>query len=46
VGLLLIIDLSTRWVTLDTHRIEGWMGLTAGLDKEARGKILCLCRET
>jgi len=23
---------------------EDWMGLRAGLDTEARGKILCLCR--
>jgi hypothetical protein len=26
-----------------TLRIGGWVGLTAGLDTEARGKILCLC---
>jgi hypothetical protein len=30
--------------TSDIHWIGGWMGLRAGLDTEARGKILCLCR--
>jgi hypothetical protein len=30
--------------TLVTHWIGGWMGLRAGLDTEAREKILCLCR--
>jgi hypothetical protein len=25
-----------------THWIEEWVGLRAGLDTEARGKILCL----
>jgi hypothetical protein len=28
----------------DTHCTGGWMGPRAGLDTEARGKILCLCR--
>jgi hypothetical protein len=27
----------------DTHRIEGWVSLSAGLDIEATGKILHLC---
>jgi hypothetical protein len=27
-----------------THCIGGWVGPRAGLDAEARGKILCLCR--
>jgi hypothetical protein len=27
-----------------THCTGGWVGLRAGLDTEARGKILCLCR--
>jgi hypothetical protein len=27
-----------------THCTGGWMGLRAGLDTEARGKILCPCR--
>jgi hypothetical protein len=27
-----------------THWIGGWVGLSAGLDTEARGKILCLCQ--
>jgi hypothetical protein len=27
-----------------THCTEGWVGLTAGLDTVARGKIMCLCR--
>jgi hypothetical protein len=26
-----------------TNWIEGWVGLRAGLDSEATGKILCLC---
>jgi hypothetical protein len=30
--------------TPGTHWIGGWVGLCAGLDTEARGKILCLCR--
>jgi hypothetical protein len=30
--------------TPGTHWIGGWMGLTAGLDTEAWGRILCLCR--
>jgi hypothetical protein len=29
-----------------THWIGGWVGLRAGLDTEARGKIICLCRES
>jgi hypothetical protein len=28
-----------------THWTGGWVGLRAGLDTEARGKILCLCRD-
>jgi hypothetical protein len=28
----------------NTHWIWGWMGLRAGLDTKARGKILCLCQ--
>jgi hypothetical protein len=27
-----------------THWIGGWVGLRAGLDTEARGKLLYLCR--
>jgi hypothetical protein len=27
-----------------TRCIGGWVGPTAGLDAETRGKILCLCR--
>jgi hypothetical protein len=27
----------TRW-------IGGWVGLTAGMDTEARGKVLCFCQ--
>jgi hypothetical protein len=27
-----------------THWIRGWVGLRAGLDTEATGKIRCLCR--
>jgi hypothetical protein len=30
--------------TSGTHWIGGVVGLSAGLDSEARGKILCLCR--
>jgi hypothetical protein len=30
--------------TPGTYWIGGWVGLRAGLDTEARGKILCLCR--
>jgi hypothetical protein len=30
--------------TPGTHLIEGWVDLRAGLDTEARWKILCLCR--
>jgi hypothetical protein len=29
--------------TSGTHWTGGWMGLRAGLDTEARGKILSLC---
>jgi hypothetical protein len=29
---------------LSTHWIRGWVGLTAGLDTETRGKILYLCQ--
>jgi hypothetical protein len=36
---------SREW-TLSTHWIGGWVGLRAGLDTEARGKILCLCLES
>jgi hypothetical protein len=55
--LLLILNLGTRlgWVvsitprphiTPGTHCTGGWVGPRAGLDAEARGKILCLCRGT
>jgi hypothetical protein len=30
--------------TPGTHCTGGWVGFRAGLDTEARGKILCLCR--
>jgi hypothetical protein len=30
--------------TPGTHYTGGWVGPRAGLDTEARGKILCLCR--
>jgi hypothetical protein len=30
--------------TTSTHWIGGWEGLRAGLDIEAKGKILCLCQ--
>jgi hypothetical protein len=30
--------------TPGTHCTGGWVGLRAGLDTEARGKIICLCR--
>jgi hypothetical protein len=30
--------------TLGTHFTGGWVGPRAGLDTEARGKILCVCR--
>jgi hypothetical protein len=30
--------------TPGTHCTGGWVGLRAGLDTEARGKILYLCR--
>jgi hypothetical protein len=30
--------------TPGTHCIGGWVGPIAGLDTEARGKILCLCQ--
>jgi hypothetical protein len=30
--------------TPGTHWIGGWLGLRAGLDTDARGKILCLSR--
>jgi hypothetical protein len=30
----------TTWI----HWIGGWVGLRAGLDREAGGKILCPCR--
>jgi hypothetical protein len=32
--------------TPGTHCTGGWVGPRAGLDTEARGKILCLCRES
>jgi hypothetical protein len=55
VQLLFILDLGTKWEWVvrvtprprfppGTHWIGGWVGLRAGLDTEARGKILCLCR--
>jgi hypothetical protein len=31
-------------LTPGAHCTEGWVGLRAGLDTEARGKILYLCR--
>jgi hypothetical protein len=31
-----------EWIP-DTHWIGGWVDLRAGLETEARGKILCLC---
>jgi hypothetical protein len=33
-----------REKTPGTHCTGGWVGRRAGLDAEARGKILCLCR--
>jgi hypothetical protein len=32
--------------TPGTHCTGGWVGPRAGLDKEARGKILCRCRDS
>jgi hypothetical protein len=32
--------------TSGTHWVGGWVGLRAGLDTEARGEILYLCRES
>jgi hypothetical protein len=32
--------------TSGTHCTGGWLGPRAGLDTEARGKILCLCLES
>jgi hypothetical protein len=29
-----------------THWTGGWVGLSAGLDTEASGKLLCLCRRS
>jgi hypothetical protein len=34
---------SKEWIP-GTHWIQGWVDLRAGLDTEARGKILCMCR--
>jgi hypothetical protein len=35
----------TPWErTPSTHCTGGWVGTRAGLDREATGKILCLCR--
>jgi hypothetical protein len=31
--------------TAITHCISGWVGPRAGLDAQARGRILCLCRD-
>jgi hypothetical protein len=36
--------LYSRERTPDTHCTGGWVGLRAGLDTEARGKIRCLWR--
>jgi hypothetical protein len=36
--------LNPREWTAGTHWIGGWVGIRAGLDTEARGKILCHCR--
>jgi hypothetical protein len=36
--------LCPRERTPGTHCTGGWVGLRAGLDTEARGKILCPCR--
>jgi hypothetical protein len=33
-----------REKTPGTHWIGGWVGIRAGLNTEARGKILCLCQ--
>jgi hypothetical protein len=57
VSFLLILDLGTRWgwvvsvtprprFTPGTHCTGGWVSSRAGLDTEARGKILCPCRES
>jgi hypothetical protein len=35
---------SPRETTPGTHWLGGWLDLRAGLDTEARGKILCLCQ--
>jgi hypothetical protein len=55
-SLLLFLDLGTRWGewsvsrsdprerTPGTHWIGGWMVLRAGVDTEARGKVLYLFR--
>jgi hypothetical protein len=51
VELLLILHSGIRWGEWSAsrrdralpHWIGGWVGLRAGLDTEARGKILCFC---
>jgi hypothetical protein len=35
-----------REKTPGTHCTRGWVGPRVGLDREVRGKIICLCRES
>jgi hypothetical protein len=43
-GVLYLAVLCPWKRTLNTYWVGGWVGLRAGLDTVARGKILCLCR--
>jgi hypothetical protein len=38
--------LNFQEMTSSTNWIGGWVGFRAGLNTEARGKGLCLCRES
>jgi hypothetical protein len=41
-----LVALYAQERTPNTHWIEGWVGLRAGLDTEARGRMLYLCQES